>query len=111
MNKEFPDDDHHKKDDDDDDQEKDDDGDGPGVSERGVPRALQRGSSLGRGVRAPVVWRRLCLAGGWTIDNRDSDRLLASYNIHSDHLLTIHNRGSDRFLRHRLDLDSDWQRL
>ena len=56
------DDDDHKKDDDDDDH--DDDNDGPGVSERGIPRALQRGSSLGRGVRTPVVWRRLRLAGG-----------------------------------------------
>ena len=33
------------------------------------------------------------------------------YNINSDRLRTIHNRDSDRFLRHRLDLDSDWQRL
>ena len=57
VNIEFLDDDHHH--------EKDDDDDGPGVSERGIPRALQRGSSLGRGVRTPVVWRRLRLAGGW----------------------------------------------
>ena len=88
MNKEFPDDDDdHEKDDDDDhkkdddvddhDHEKDDDDAGPGVSERRVPRALQRGSSLGRGVRTPVVWRRLCLAGGW---NHPQYRLCSSPN-------------------------------